>query len=72
MIAPWEHNLFTDDEKYFPIYEKCIELDVPIWAHTSLNFSHVIPMEYGRPLILDRVAVRFPDLTTLQKYLLTA
>lgn len=62
MIAPWEHNLFTDDKKYFPIYEKCIELDVPIWAHTSLNFSHVIPMEYGRPLILDRVAVKFPDL----------
>ncbi len=62
MIAPWEHNLFTDDEKYFPIYEKCIEYDIPIWAHTSHNFSHKIPMEYGRPLILDRVAVKYPDL----------
>lgn len=62
MIAPWEHGLFTDDEKYFPIYEKCIEFDVPIWIHTSLNFSNVIPMEFGRPLILDRVAVRYPEL----------
>ena len=62
MIAPWEHNLFTDDKRYFPIYEKCIEHDIPIWIHTSLNFSHVIPMEYGRPLILDRVAVRYGDL----------
>jgi hypothetical protein len=62
MIAPWEHRLFTDDKKYFPIYERCIRHDIPIWIHTSLNFSHVIPMEYGRPLILDRVAVRYGDL----------
>ncbi len=62
MIAPWEHGLFTDDKKYFPIYERCIRHDIPIWIHTSLNFSHVIPMEYGRPLILDRVAVRYGDL----------
>lgn len=59
MIAPWEHGLFSDDKKYFPIYERCIRHDIPIWIHTSLNFSHVIPMEYGRPLILDRVAVRY-------------
>ncbi|MBN2224535.1 MAG: amidohydrolase [Deltaproteobacteria bacterium] len=62
MIAPWEHGLFTDDKKYFPIYERCLRHDIPIWIHTSLNFSHVIPMEYGRPLILDRVAVRYGDL----------
>jgi predicted TIM-barrel fold metal-dependent hydrolase len=62
MIAPWEHNLFADDKKYFPIYEKCIEHDIPIWIHASTNFSHVIPMEFGRPLILDRVAVRYGEL----------
>jgi predicted TIM-barrel fold metal-dependent hydrolase len=62
MIAPWEHGLFSDDKKYHPIYEACIDLDIPVWIHTSLNFSHVIPMEFGRPLILDRVAVRFPEL----------
>lgn len=62
MIAPWEHGLFSNDKKYYPIYEACIDLDIPIWIHTSLNFSHVIPMEFGRPLILDRVAVMFPDL----------
>jgi predicted TIM-barrel fold metal-dependent hydrolase len=62
MVAPWEHTLFSNSKKYFPVYEACIECDVPIWIHTSLNFSHVIPMEYGRPLLLDRVAVRYPDL----------
>jgi len=62
MISPWEHLLFSDDEKYFPLYEACVELDVPIWIHASVNFSRQIPMEYGHPLRLDRVAVRFPEL----------
>jgi len=62
MISPWEHLMFSDDERYFHIYETCIELDIPIWIHTSFNLSRQIPMEYGHPLHLDRVAVKFPDL----------
>jgi uncharacterized protein len=62
MISPWEHLMFSDDERYYPIYETCVELDIPIWIHTSFNFSRQIPMEYGHPLHLDRVAVRFPEL----------
>lgn len=62
MISPWEHLLFSDDERYYPVYEKCVELDIPIWIHASVNFSPQIPLEYGHPLKLDRVAVRYPDL----------
>ncbi|MDY6794680.1 MAG: amidohydrolase family protein [Actinomycetota bacterium] len=62
MISPWEHLLFSDDERYYPIYERCIEYDIPIWIHASVNFSPQIPLEYGHPLKLDRVAVRYPGL----------
>ncbi|MBN2028216.1 MAG: amidohydrolase [Actinobacteria bacterium] len=62
MISPWEHLMFSDDERYYPIYETCVEFDIPIWIHTSFNLSRQIPMEYGHPLHLDRVAVRFPEL----------
>ncbi|MCL6581000.1 MAG: amidohydrolase family protein [Firmicutes bacterium] len=62
VLGPWEHRTYSDDEKYFPIYEKCVEFDVPVWIHTSLNYSRSIPMDYGHPLRLDRVAVEFPDL----------
>lgn len=62
MISPWEHLLFSDDERYWPVYEKCVELDIPIWIHASVNFSPQIPLEYGHPLRLDRVAVRYPEL----------
>jgi len=62
VVGPWEHRTYSDDELYFPIYAKCMEFGVPIWVHTSLNYSREIPMDFGRPLRLDRVAIEFPDL----------
>ncbi|MFQ5896503.1 MAG: amidohydrolase family protein [Nitrospinota bacterium] len=61
-MGPWEHRLRADDRKYYPLYEKCVELDVPVILHTSVNLSRELYMDFGRPLYLDRVAVDFPDL----------
>jgi len=49
------------DAKMYPLYSKCVELDVPI----SLQVGHVLegmPSEHARPIYLDRVACDFPDL----------
>ena len=49
------------DPKMYPLYAKCVELDVPV----SLQVGHVLeamPSEHGRPMYLDRVACDFPDL----------
>jgi predicted TIM-barrel fold metal-dependent hydrolase len=49
------------DAKMYPLYAKCVELDVPV----SLQVGHVLeamPSEHGRPMYLDRVACDFPDL----------
>ena len=49
------------DAKMYPLYAKCVELDVPV----SLQVGHVLeamPSEHGRPMHLDRVACDFPDL----------
>lgn len=61
-VSPWEQGLPADDRSYYPIYEKCVELGVPVVLHTGINFGARIPMELGRPLALDRVACDFPDL----------
>ncbi|MDQ3816871.1 MAG: amidohydrolase family protein [Acidobacteriota bacterium] len=50
-----------NDAKMYPLYSKCVELDVPV----SLQVGHVLeamPSEGGRPIYLDRVACDFPDL----------
>jgi predicted TIM-barrel fold metal-dependent hydrolase len=50
-----------NDAKMYPLYAKCVELDVPV----SLQVGHVLesmPSDCGRPIYLDRVACDFPDL----------
>jgi hypothetical protein len=49
------------DPKMYPLYAKCVELDVPV----SMQVGHVLeamPSEHARPMYLDRVACDFPDL----------
>jgi len=49
------------DERCFPIYEKCVELDVPILIHFGFTLP-TAPLKYGDPVPLDEVALRFPEL----------
>ena len=34
----FEHKLHINDKKMFPLYAKCIELDIPVNIHTSDQF----------------------------------
>jgi len=58
----FEHKLHINDKKMYPLYAKCIELDIPVNIHCSINFSTSTLMEYGRPQLLDEVMVHFPEL----------
>lgn len=58
----FENKLRINDAKMFPLYAKCIELDIPVNIHCSTNFSAVTSMDYGRPAYLDDVMVHFPEL----------
>ena len=49
------------DRKMYPLYAKCVDLDIPI----SMQVGHVLeamPSEHGRPVNLDQIASDFPDL----------
>lgn len=52
---------YPDDKAYYPLYEKVLELDIPILCHTG---PEVFPMraKYARPAYVDEVASDFPDL----------
>lgn len=58
----FEHCIPINDKKFYPLYAKCVELDIPVGIHASINFSTKTLMEYGRPLALDEVMVHFPEL----------
>jgi hypothetical protein len=61
-LEPWLHKLRSNDKLYYPIYAKCVELDVPVWIHTSINYVPQLTMDFGRPIYLDEVAGHFPEL----------
>jgi predicted TIM-barrel fold metal-dependent hydrolase len=61
----FEHRLAINDKRMFPLYAKCVELDVPVNIHTGINFSTDCLMEHGRPILLDEVMVHFPQLRVI-------
>jgi predicted TIM-barrel fold metal-dependent hydrolase len=64
-LRPFMHDIYANDPKYFPIYARCEELGVPVWIHTSTNWTTKRRMDYGRPLYLDDVCLRFPKLKVI-------
>ena len=56
-------NLYPNDEKYFyPIYEKCVELNVPVQSHCGTTGLYFTKIKYTMPIHYDDVAVDFPTL----------
>jgi hypothetical protein len=61
-LWPCFHQIYSKDKKYYPLYEKCLELGIFVVIHTSINFSSVSKLDLGRPIYLDEVAIDFPEL----------
>ena len=58
-----------DEERYFPLYERCEELDLIVLFHTGTSGigagqpgGQGIRLDYARPIRLDAPAAAFPDL----------
>lgn len=50
------------DRLCYPLYAKCVELNIPVALHTGVNFSSHGSISYGRPILIDEVACDFPEL----------
>jgi predicted TIM-barrel fold metal-dependent hydrolase len=61
-VSPWLWKLPPNDKLYFPLYVKCIELDIPFCTQVG-HTGPLMPSETGRPVpYLDEVALVFPEL----------
>ncbi|GGF43018.1 amidohydrolase [Aliidongia dinghuensis] len=58
----FEHKLAINDPRLYPLYAKCVELDIPVNIHCGVNFSTESSMAFGRPYLLDEVMIAFPGL----------
>jgi len=61
-VVPWLWQRPPNDKFYFPLYVKCIELDIPFCTQVG-HTGPLMPSEPGRPVpYLDEVALVFPEL----------
>ncbi|MCC6305572.1 MAG: amidohydrolase [Rhodobacteraceae bacterium] len=56
------NGVVANDRRYYPLYAKAVELDVPVRIYTSMNYANDRPYDLGHPRYLDDVAVDFPEL----------
>jgi hypothetical protein len=67
-LQPNAQRFYPDDERFFPVYEMLVELDLAAAFHCGDEVIHFEPM-YAHPRRFAQVLESFPDLTILLAHL---
>jgi len=60
--SPYRYGIRANDKKFYPLYAKSVELGIPVFIYTTMTYRTDFPMDIGRPLYLDEVAMDFPEM----------
>ncbi len=61
-ISALVDGLPASDRRFYPLYTKAAELDIPVRIYSSMNYATDRPYDLGHPKHLDQVAMDFPEL----------
>lgn len=61
LLHTYGFGLPVNHRRYYPFYAKCAELDVPVVMQVG-HSAEAMPSEMGRPLLVDDLALDFPEL----------
>jgi predicted TIM-barrel fold metal-dependent hydrolase len=64
-LYPTYQYYYPNDSMLYPLYAKAQELGIPVSIHLGSSVFAGSRIKYGDPLLLDDVAVDFPDLPLL-------
>jgi predicted TIM-barrel fold metal-dependent hydrolase len=64
-MDPFAAGIYANDRKMYPIYEICVELDVPVILTLGPLPVAGTYISYGSPLPVDDVATEFPKLKVI-------
>ena len=68
-LVPTYQQYSPSDPRLDPMYEKCIELDIPCHIHMGWTPTIEALMKYQDPVLLDEVGVKFRDLKVIVAHL---
>jgi len=63
--SPYNYGIRLNDKKFYPLYAKSVELGIPVFCYCTMTYRNDFPMDVGRPLYLDEVAMDFPEMTII-------
>jgi len=58
---PITFGMAPNDRRCYPLYAKCVELGIPVGMQVG-HSAEPLPSDVGRPMLMDDVAIDFPDL----------
>ena len=61
-LGPIYQNIHPTDSRMMPVYEFCEAHNLPIMIHQGTTFPTKAPLKYSLPILLEDVALAFPDL----------
>ncbi|MFW9950693.1 MAG: amidohydrolase family protein, partial [Candidatus Thorarchaeota archaeon] len=65
-LVPPAQKFDFSNKKYDSIWQKMVDLDVPLWTHGGFQQSFVgSEAKYGHPMLIDDLSSRFEDLTII-------
>jgi len=64
-LYPTYQQYYPNDARVYPLYAKAQQLGIPVSLHTGSSVLAGSRLKYGDPILLDDVAVDFPELTLL-------
>lgn len=64
LVASYQHYP-VNDRRLYPLYEKCIELDIPVHIFTGWTPTITAMLEYANPVLLDDLGMDFRDLRVI-------
>ncbi|NGP18874.1 amidohydrolase family protein [Devosia aurantiaca] len=68
-FGPIYNGVSLLDPRMVPVYEYCVRNNLPLTMHMGTTFAQNAPIEYGRPLAVDEIAGRYPDLKMIMAHM---
>ncbi len=64
-LGPIYQHFDPSDRRHYPIWETAQQLQLPVMIHQGTTFVRNAPLKYALPILLEDVALAFPDLTVI-------
>ena len=68
-FGPIYNGVGVLDPRLAPVIEHCRRNDLPLTMHMGTTFATNAPLEFGRPIHVDALASRYPDLKVVMAHM---